>query len=81
MTQHEVCVRDFADTFYGTRQELSLDIAFNPLCSGRTAPDDTGFEPLCDEPPTLDALCAYSVPERNSYEIESAITDKLQRAR
>lgn len=78
MTQHGFSIRDFADTFHRTCQELSLDIAFNRLCSGRTAPDDPGFEALCDEPPTLDTLRAYFVAERNGYEVESARASKSQ---
>ena len=78
MTEHGFSVFDFADAFCRTRQEHSLDIAFNRLCSGRTAPDDPGFEALGDNPPTLDALRAHFVAERDRYEIETARTVKSQ---
>jgi len=55
-----------------SHQEHSLDIAFNRLCSGRTAPDDPGFEAVSAHPPTLDELRAYFISERDRYEIATA---------
>jgi hypothetical protein len=47
----------------------------NRLCSGRTAPDDPGFEAISGHPPTLDELRAYFISERDRYEIETAQTE------
>jgi len=72
MNYHGFTVGQFADAFHRAGRDHSLDIAFNRLCSGRTAPDDPGFEAVSGYQPTIVEMRDYFIAERNRFEIESA---------
>jgi len=72
MNHHGFTVQQFADAFHRAAKDHSLDIAFNRLCSGRTAPDDPGFEAVSEHPPTIEEMRDDFIDQRNRFEIESA---------
>ena len=60
------------EAFQRANQSAEIDVALRRLSSGITAPDDEGYEPLIEAPPSLETLKAYFEELRDRYEISQS---------